>query len=104
MGTNRQDEGSERQRLQLVTEQDSHDRNMRAEARKADLVFDFTNVHSPDFADLSLILTARLQARPHRTIFAPIRVSRSSFPRSIRAMNSPSAGASWMSWSRRRLR
>ncbi len=69
MGTNRQDEGRERLRLQLITEQESHDGTMHEEAKETDLVFDFTNVHSPDFADLSLILTARLQARPQDRVW-----------------------------------
>ena len=63
MGTDRRDEGRDRRRLRLITA-DAHDDHAHEDTRECDLVFDFTGVQHPGFADLSLILTARLQAAP----------------------------------------
>ena len=69
MGNNGRDEGRERRRLQLITEVDSHEPHAHKQAKREDLVFDFSNVHHPGFADLSLILTARLQAQPQDRVW-----------------------------------
>lgn len=37
---------------------------VREHRRQADLVFDFSGLHSPDLTDLAMVLTARLSAGP----------------------------------------
>jgi len=69
MGTNGRDEGPGRRPMRLLTEREPHGRDNHDEARKGDLVFDFTDVHHPGFTDLSLILTARLQAGPQDRVW-----------------------------------
>jgi len=69
MGRDRRDETRERNRAGPLVEQSAHDTDAHQSADDADLVFDFTDVHHPGFADLSLILTARLQARPQDRVW-----------------------------------
>ena len=69
MGTNGRNEGPGRRPMRMLTEREPHGRDNHDEARNHDLVFDFTDVHHPGFTDLSLILTARLQARPEDRVW-----------------------------------
>jgi hypothetical protein len=69
MGNDRRDKAADARRLRLLTERELRRPDDHDEAGKVDLVFDFTDVHHPGFADLSLILTARLQARPEDRVW-----------------------------------
>ena len=68
MGTDRRDDRHGRRRLRLIT-QDTGREDTRATTPECDVVFDFEGVHHPGFADLSLILTARLQAAPQDRVW-----------------------------------
>ena len=67
MGPHGRDDGRKDLRLRL---QDGAETGRNAPERQdSDLVFDFTGLESPDLRDLSLILTARLQAGPEDRVW-----------------------------------
>lgn len=58
------DDGREDRRLRLRNGSEAAEADVQERRSEVDLVFDFTDLHHPEFRDLSLILTARLQGEP----------------------------------------
>jgi hypothetical protein len=69
MATNTGNREADERQAPILGESEGSSRRASDHASRADVVFDFTNVHHPDFSDLSLILTARLQAGPQDRVW-----------------------------------
>lgn len=62
MRPNGRNDGRGDARLGLLTGSEAQSSDRQNHRPETDVVFDFTGLHRPDLQDLSLILTARLQA------------------------------------------
>ena len=69
MATNAGNRGADRERPRALRDTEAGKHSTSCEAPKTEVVFDFTDVQHPDFADLSLVLTARLLAGPRDRVW-----------------------------------